>query len=482
VLSGGQPIKKIVNHLGAGKVSMEPFVLGWREWVALPQLGLPAVKAKIDTGARTSALHAFSIETFGPLDAPRVRFGVHPVDYSTDVEVWCTAKVVDRRHVRSSNGQAEQRYIITTPICIGGREWPIEISLSNRYTMAHRMLLGRTALDAQSINIHPWSEYLQNKLSYDVYAEQALSPPLKRSLRIALLTTEPDNFSNRRLMEAAEKRDHLIEPINTLRCYMNIKSIASAVHYEGKTLPAYDFVVPRIGASITSYGTAVVRQFEMTGAQVLNSSQSIVQSRDKLFAHQLMAMHKLPMPDTAFASSNNDTEDLIKMVGGTPLVIKLLQSSQGKGVVLAENRTSAASLIDALRNAEASFLVQQFIPEAAGQDLRCIVLDGKVIAAMVRRATGDDFRANLHKGGVAHEARLTAEERKLAIRAASRLGLKFAGVDILRSSKGPLLLEVNSSPGLEGIEKTTGIDIAGQVLDYIEHRTFRTRPRLKRAA
>ena len=222
---------------------MEPFVLGWREWVALPQLGLPAVKAKIDTGAKTSALHAFSIETFGPADAPRVRFGVHPVDYDSNVEVWCTAKVVDRRQVRSSNGQAEQRYIISTPIRIGDREWPIEISLSNRYTMAHRMLLGRTALDAQSINIHPWSEYLQDELSYDVYADRAHHAPLQRPLRIALLTMEPDNFSNRRLIEAAGQRDHVIEPVNTLRCYMNIKSIASAVHYEGKTLPDYDFVI-----------------------------------------------------------------------------------------------------------------------------------------------------------------------------------------------------------------------------------------------
>src|SRR5208283_753489 len=243
--------------LSRGRVCMEPFVLGWREWVALPQLGLPAVKAKIDTGAKTSALHAFSIETFGPADAPRVRFGVHPVDYDSDVEVWCTAKVVDRRHVRSSNGQAEQRYIVNTPIRIGGREWPIEVSLSNRHTMAHRMLLGRSALDAQSINIHPWSEYLQEKLSFDVYAEQALTPPLRRSLRIALLTMEPGNISNRRIIEAAEARDHVIEPIDTLRCYMDIKSIASAVHYEGKALPYYDFVIPRIGVSVTAYGTAV---------------------------------------------------------------------------------------------------------------------------------------------------------------------------------------------------------------------------------
>jgi ribosomal protein S6--L-glutamate ligase len=461
---------------------MEPFVLGWREWVALPQLGLPALKAKVDTGAKTSALHAFSIEPFGPIDTPRVRFGVHPVDYHDEIEVWCTAKIVDRRQVRSSNGQVEQRYIVHTPIRIGGREWPVEISLSNRHTMAHRMLLGRTALEPQSATIQPWSEYRQEKLSYDVYSSEELGAPSRRSLRIALLTMEPGNFSNKRFIEEAARRDHVIEPINTLRCYMNIRSIASAVHYEGKALPNFDFVIPRIGASITAYGAAVVRQFEMTGARVLNSAQAIVQSRDKLFAHQLMAMHKLPMPDTAFASSHHDTDDLIKMVGGTPLIIKLLQSSQGKGVVLAENRKSAASVIDALRNAEASFLVQQYISEASGQDLRCLVLDGKVVAAMVRRARGDEFRANLHKGGFALEAKLTAEERKIAIKAASRLGLKFAGVDILRSAKGPLLLEVNSSPGLEGIEKTTGADIAGQVLDYIEQGAYRARPRLKKAA
>jgi ribosomal protein S6--L-glutamate ligase len=459
---------------------VDPLMLGWREWVALPQLGLPALKAKVDTGARTSALHAFSIETFGPADAPRVRFGVHPIDYNQDVEVWCTARVTDRRYVRSSNGQSEYRYIIETPIKLGGREWPIEVSLSNRHTMAHRMLLGRSALDAQSIEIRPWCEYLQDELSFEAYADR--SPPLRRPLRIALLTMEPGNFSNRRLIEAAEARDHVIEPIETLRCYMNIKSIASAVHYKGAPLSSYDFVIPRIGASITAYGTAVVRQFEMTGAQVLNSSQAIVQSRDKLFAHQLLAAHRLPMPDTAFASAHVDTEDLIAMAGGAPLVIKFLNGTQGNGVMLAHDRAAAAALIEALRNAEASFLVQQYISESAGQDLRCIVLDGKVIAAMVRRSTTGDFRANLHQGGIALETKLSPEERKLAIKAAAKLGLKFAGVDILRSAKGPLLIEVNSSPGLEGITNATGIDVAGHVLDHIEQRTFQAKPRLRRAA
>lgn len=459
---------------------VESFILGWREWVAIPQLGLPAIKAKIDTGARTSALHAFSIEVFGPADQPKVRFGVHPVEDRDDIEVFCTAKVVDRRQVISSNGQSEMRYIIRAPIRIGNREWPIEISLSNRETMAHRMLLGRTALEAQAAIVQPWAEYKHARLSFEAYKAMARQPAVRRPLRIALLTMEPDNHSNRRFIEAAEARDHVIEQIRTLRCYMNINTLASNVHYDGAALPFFDAVIPRIGASVTVYGTAVVRQFEMTGAFCLNSATAISNSRDKLLAHQLMAQTGLPMPITAFASSPHDTNDLIAMVGGPPLVVKLLYSTQGRGVVLAENMKSAQSVIDAFRNADANFLVQQFIGDAAGQDIRCIVLDGKVIAAIRRQAQPGDFRANLHKGGSAHEVKITAEERRLAIRAAKSMGLKFAGVDLLRSSKGPLLLEVNSSPGLSGVEKTTGINIASHVMDYVESATFRPRALIRR--
>lgn len=446
----------------------------------MPKLGLPAIKAKIDTGARTSALHAFSIETFGPENQPKVRFGVHPIEDRDDVEIWCTAKVLDRRQVISSNGQSEMRYIIRTPIKIGDREWPIEISLSNRETMAHRMLLGRTALEAQSAVVQPWAEYKQTRLGFETYKAMLDQPPVHRPLRIALLTMEPDNYSNRRFIEAAEARDHVIEQIRTARCYMNINTLASNVHYDGAALPFFDAVIPRIGPSITAYGTAVVRQFEMTGAVCLNAATPIANSRDKFLAHQLMALNGLPMPVTAFASSPYDTGDLIAMVGGPPLVVKLLHSTQGKGVVLAENKKSAHSVIDAFRNADANFLVQQFISDAAGQDIRCVVLDGKVIATMRRQAPSDDFRANLHKGGTAHEVKITPEERKIAIKAAKRMGMKFAGVDLIRSTKGPLLLEVNSSPGLEGIEKTTGIDIAGLVMDYIEAQTFQPRARMRR--
>jgi ribosomal protein S6--L-glutamate ligase len=458
------------------------FKVGWREWVSLPQLGLPAIKAKVDTGARTSALHAFSIETFGPENQPKVRFGVHPVEGNDAIEVYCTAKVVDRRPVISSNGQAEQRYIIEAPIRIGDREWPIEISLSNRETMAHRMLLGRTALESEEAVVEPWSEYKQGLLSYDVYKNRLQREPVERPLRIALLTMEPENYSNSRFVAAAEARDHVIESVRTARCYMNINSLASTVHYDGAALPFFDAVIPRIGAQISAYGTAVVRQFEMTGAFCVNSATGITNSRDKLLAHQIMASSGLPMPITAFASSPHDTDDLIAMVGGPPLVVKLLRSTQGKGVVLAENKKSAQSVIDAFRNAEANFLVQQFIADAGGKDIRCIVLDGKVIAAMCRNAPPDDFRANLHAGGSATPIKITSEERKLAVRAARLMGLKFAGVDMVRSSKGPLLLEVNSSPGLQGIETTTGHDVASSVIEFIESRTFRPRTMIKRHA
>lgn len=456
------------------------FKVGWREWVALPQLGLPAIKAKVDTGARTSALHAFSIETFGPESQPKVRFGVHPVEGNDAIEVYCTARVVDRRPVISSNGQAEQRYIIQTPIKVGGREWPIEVSLSNRETMAHRMLLGRTALESEEAIVEPWSEYKQNQLSYEVYKNRLQKERVERPLRIALLTMEPDNYSNSRFIAAAEARDHVIEVIRTARSYMNINSLASAVHCDGAALPFFDAVIPRIGAQISAYGTAVVRQFEMTGAFCVNSANGITNSRDKLQAHQLMASNGLPMPTTAFANSPHDTDDLIAMVGGPPLVVKLLRSSQGKGVVLAENKKSAQSVIDAFRNAEANFLVQQFVADAGGKDIRCIVLDGKVIASMCRNAPPDDFRANLHAGGSATPVKITSEERKIAVKAARIMGLKFAGVDMVRSSKGPLLLEVNSSPGLHGIETTTGQDVARCVIEFIESRTFKPRTKIKR--
>ncbi len=347
--------------------------------------------------------------------------------------------------------------------------------------MTHRMLIGRTALEAAEAVVQPWGEFYQGHLDYKIYDNVKKEPVQHRPLRIALLTMEPDNYSNRRLIAAAEAREHVIEPLQTLGCYININRIASAVHYRGEALKEFDAVIPRIGASITEFGTALVRQFELTKAFCLNPAQGISNSRNKLLAHQIMAENQLPMPITAFASSPHSTEDLIGMVKGPPLVVKLLESTQGRGVVLAETRKVATSIIDAFRNVEANFLVQQFVADAAGQDIRCIVLADKVIAAMQRVSGSEDFRSNLHSGGSALPIKITREERRVAVRAAKVMGLKFAGVDLLRSAVGPLLLEVNSSPGLEGIESVAGPIVAEAVLNYIEQQTFRPSMRFKKS-
>ncbi|WP_120501368.1 30S ribosomal protein S6--L-glutamate ligase [Roseovarius sp. EL26] len=440
---------------------------GWEEWISLPDLGIPALRAKIDTGARTSALHAFDIETFGPAAKPKVRFTLHPIPGRDDLVIPCSALITDRREVTSSNGEKEMRFVIQSDLSVSGQSWPIEITLTNRATMNSRMLLGRTALK-DNISIVATERFQQPELNYDVYhtSKMRQAQP-NRSLRIAVLSRE-DNYSTRRLVEEGEKRGHTVEVINTTRCYMTINAMAPDVHYDGKRLPRFDAVIPRIGASITPYGTAIVRQFETIGTYCVNPSAGITASRDKLHAHQLMARHKVGMPNTAFAASPKDTGNLIGLVGTAPLIVKLLESTQGKGVVLAETKKAAESVIDAFRGLKANFLVQDFVKEAAGEDIRCLVVGGKVVASMKRTGAEGDFRSNLHRGGSAQSVRITKEERETALRAAKAFDLNLAGVDLLRSENGPKVLEVNSSPGLEGIENSTGKNIAGKLYDVIE--------------
>ncbi|MEH6675176.1 MAG: 30S ribosomal protein S6--L-glutamate ligase [Sulfitobacter sp.] len=449
---------------------MQELTFGWEEWIALPDLGLPAIKAKIDTGARTSALHAHDIEVFGPASKPKVRFTVHPVAGNDDITITCSAPIIDRREVTSSNGEAELRYVISTKMDVAGQSWPIDVTLTNRAGMTSRMLLGRQAL-TDHITISPTEKRLQPDLSYDVYHTAAVRHKApQRALRVAVLSREASNYSTSRLVEVGEARGHTVEVIDTTRCYMAINAMAPEVHYDGKRLPRYDAVIPRIGASVTPYGCAVIRQFETIGTYCVNGSAGILSSRDKLHAHQVLASKKIGMPTTAFAASPKDTSNLMALVGTAPLIVKLLESTQGKGVVLAETKKAAESVIDAFRGLKANFLVQDFVKEAAGEDLRCLVVDGKVVAAMKRTGADGDFRSNLHRGGTAQVVRITKLERETALRAARAFGLGKAGVDLLRSDSGPKVLEVNSSPGFEGIEKATGKDIVGMIYDMIEAR------------
>ncbi|SFL89539.1 30S ribosomal protein S6--L-glutamate ligase [Shimia aestuarii] len=445
---------------------------GWEEWVGLPDLGLPALKCKVDTGARTSSLHAFDIETFGPKNAPKVRFAVHPIPGRDDLVIPCSADIIDRRTVTSSNGESEERYVISSTLVVGHEAWPIELTLTNRLGMASHMLLGREAL-RDHISIVATDRFCQPELSYDVYHSTSMRKDApKRALRIAVLSRE-DNYSTRRLVEEGEKRGHSVEVIDTTRCYMAINSKNPEVHYDGKRLPRYDAVIPRIGASITPYGTAVIRQFETIGTYCVNGSAGITASRDKLHAHQVLSRHRIDMPVTAFANSPKDTRNLIDLVGSAPLIVKLLESTQGKGVVLAETKKAAESVISAFRGLKANFLVQQFVKEAAGEDLRCLVIGNKVVGAMLRTGAEGDFRSNLHQGGTARAARISKAERDAALKAAKAFGLNLAGVDLLRSSEGPKVLEVNSSPGLEGIEKATKRNQVEKLYEEIE---LRVRP------
>ena len=449
---------------------MDKLTFGWEEWVALPDLGLPAIKAKVDTGARTSALHAHDIEVFGPASKPKVRFNVHPISGRDDISITCSAPLIDRREVTSSNGESEHRFVIATTIEVNGQSWPIDVTLTNRASMTSRMLLGRQAL-TDHITISPTEKRLQPDLSYDVYHTAAVRHKApQRALRVAVLSREASNYSTSRLVEVGEARGHTVEVIDTTRCYMAINAMAPEVHYDGKRLPRYDAVIPRIGASVTPYGCAVIRQFETIGTYCVNGSAGILSSRDKLHAHQVLASKKIGMPTTAFAASPKDTSNLMALVGTAPLIVKLLESTQGKGVVLAETKKAAESVIDAFRGLKANFLVQDFVKEAAGEDLRCLVVDGKVVAAMKRTGADGDFRSNLHRGGTAQVVRITKLERETALRAARAFGLGKAGVDLLRSDSGPKVLEVNSSPGFEGIEKATGKDIVGMIYDMIEAR------------
>ncbi|MDP4528741.1 30S ribosomal protein S6--L-glutamate ligase [Alkalimonas delamerensis] len=298
-------------------------------------------------------------------------------------------------------------------------------------------------------------------------------------MKIAILSRNPKLYSTKRLVEAAQQRGHEVRVIDALRCYMNITSHNPEIHYKGEILTGFDAVIPRIGASITFYGTAVLRQFEMMNVYPLNESVAISRARDKLRSLQLLSRKGIGLPVTSFAHSPDDVEDLLSIVGGAPAVIKLLEGTQGIGVVLAETNQAAESVIQAFMGLKQHILVQEFIKEAKGSDIRAFVIGGKVVAAMKRQAKEGEFRSNLHRGGTAQLCRITPEERATAIRAAKVMGLNVCGVDLLRSNHGPVVMEVNSSPGLEGIEGASGKDIAGAIIDFIEKNAKPNRTKTK---
>ena len=444
-------------------------IIGSEEWCSLPELGIPAIKARVDSGARTSSLHAFNLQTFSRDGQRWIGFEVHPLQNDRRTVVRCEAPIVAKREVKSSSGVSEKRFFIKTILSSKDESWEIEISLSNRNAMGYRMLLGREAMVGRFL-VDP-----ELSFSFGDISDQKLSSMYGKiqqnitGLHIGLLASNENLYSNKRILEAAHERGHKVSFLNIKQCFMKLDVETPEMYSrDRRVLNDLDAVIPRIKPNLTFYGAALTRHFESMGVFTLNSAQSILQSRDKLFALQLLIKNGLDIPTTGFANSPIDTEELIEMVGGAPLIIKLLEGTQGTGVVLAETKKAAESVINAMKSLKANLLVQEFIEESKGSDLRCFVVDGKVIASMKRVAMPGEFRANVHKGAKTVAVKITAEEKKMVLKAVKTLGLFVAGVDIIRSNKGPLLLEVNSSPGLEGIEDVTGKDIAREIVLAIE--------------
>lgn len=444
-------------------------VIGSVEWCVFEGLGIPAIKARIDSGAKTSSIQAANIKLFTKGTQEWVRFEVNPIQANRAVAIVCEAKVVDRRRVKSSTGISEVRLVIKPLVTLGAYTFEIELTLANRDTMEYRMLLGREALGGRFI-VNSEGSYCHKDFSDEEIVELYKSYFKQRTgLKIALLASNPELFSNKRLIQSAEARGHEIVFLNVESAYMKLDAHSPEIRYRGgDILKDFDAIIPRIKSGLTFYGCALLRQFDNLGVYCLNSAESISRSRDKLLATQLFSKNHLRIPITGFAKSPIDTKDLIRMVNGAPLIIKNLESTKGRDVVLAETDKAAEHVINDFKSMNTNILVQEFVNVPDVQYIRCFVVNGKVVASMKRQSRKGNLRANIHHGGKATNIKITIEEKKLVRKAAKVLNLVVAGVDIIRSDKGPLLLEVHSSPGLEAVETATGKDIATSMIMAIE--------------
>lgn len=439
--------------------------VGWEEWIGMPDIGLPAILAKVDTGARTSALHSFAFEEIEIDGVTHIHFGVQPTADDPKLHVWCNAPLIDYREVISSNGMAEMRPFVQVELHLAGQSWPIELSLTNRETMNYRMLLGRTAMEGRIV-VDPFGACINGVPEGDFYGHH-LEESASKELSIGILTCAPNAYSTQRLVEAIEQKGHSVDLIDIARCTLQVDAQNPGLFLRGEPLPRFDAIIPRIGAPITQHGLAVVRQCELLGSYVLNGASSIAAARDKLWSYQFLAKAGIEVPSTFSAFNGRDGRAMVHKVGDGPYVLKTRKSERGRGVLLAPDRNTAKSLLDAFDDLDEKLLVQPFLQAENNSDLRIMVLGKKVIAAAQRTAKAGDFRANYHQGGKAKKVKISKLERQMALRAAKALGLRFAGVDLMRTEVGPVVIEVNASPGLEGIESATGLDLSGRVIDYV---------------
>jgi len=416
-------------------MEIEKNIFGAEEWSSLPTLNIPAIKSQFNINAAISSLRAINIQTRNQDGETWVKYTVHPLQHNLSTKIHCESKVVDQQQIKGhfrltlNKDVLENTLIDPLRKCVLGKKTPTEIK--------------------------------------EIYGN---SSSQKNSLKIGLLATNPQLYSAKRLVYAAQERGHDIEFINIDHCHFEMSSSTSEIHHLGKSLSHLDAIIPRIRPSLTFYGCALTRQFESLGVFALNKSTAIANSRDKLMSLQIMTQNGLPIPTTAFSQSSYNNQQVMRAVGGAPLIIKLISGTQGQGVILADSNKSAESIMESFRAVKTPFLVQNFIKESNGRDVRVFVIDGKVVAAMERIAAPGEFRANVHKGAQVRKVTLSETDRQIAIQAAKAFRLHVAGVDLIQSNSGSMVLEVNSSPGLEGIEEASGKDIANAMIKAIENR------------
>lgn len=443
-------------------------IIGRAESVDLLDFKLAGITAKVDTGADSSSIWVSNIEEkSGGLEF--VLFGPGNPFYTGKIQQFSKADYT-RTIVANSFGHKEMRYKVKLRIALKERSIRATFTLSDRSQKTYPILLGRRLLQGKFlVDVSSGNPLLAEEAMHSARLERELwaVPKKAGSLKIAILSKGPGNYSTKRLKQEALARGHEVRVINYAKCYVTLESNKPVVRYQGESLYDIDVIIPRIAANLTSYGASIVRQFEMQNVMTTTTSIAIVRSRDKLRSTQLLAKAGVGIPKTVFGRETADLDDVLEQVGGAPVIIKVARGTHGNGVVLAETRKAAKAVMQAFYVEGVSFIVQEFVAESAGTDIRAFVVNGKVVASMQRQSLDDDFRSNLHQGGSGTPVKLTEEERKTAQRAAKAMGLPICGVDMMRSERGPLVLEVNSSPGF-GIEKVTDRNVASQILDYIE--------------
>jgi len=445
-------------------MEIEKNIFGAEEWSSLPTLNIPAIKSQFNINAAISSLRAINIQTRNQDGETWVKYTVHPLQHNLSTKIHCESKVVDQQQIKG-----QTRYIIETQVDIQGHSHSIKLALLNQDDNIFRLTLNKDVLENTLID--PLRKcVLGKKTPTEIKEIYGNSSSQKNSLKIGLLATNPQLYSAKRLVYAAQERGHDIEFINIDHCHFEMSSSTSEIHHLGKSLSHLDAIIPRIRPSLTFYGCALTRQFESLGVFALNKSTAIANSRDKLMSLQIMTQNGLPIPTTAFSQSSYNNQQVMRAVGGAPLIIKLISGTQGQGVILADSNKSAESIMESFRAVKTPFLVQNFIKESNGRDVRVFVIDGKVVAAMERIAAPGEFRANVHKGAQVRKVTLSETDRQIAIQAAKAFRLHVAGVDLIQSNSGSMVLEVNSSPGLEGIEEASGKDIANAMIKAIENR------------